>query len=186
MVEVEVKYWVRSHETVAKQLTLNGAIEIESREDEDHYFDAPDRDLSRTGEAFRIRRIGEKNLLTYKGPKKDTLAKTREEIEIPFLPGEQNYDAMKLMLHRLGYCSVAVVRKKRRIFELNRGRFTVQVSLDELPEVGQFVEIEIVSDESDSDSAAEVVLDLARKMGLTEVEHRSYLKLLLDHCSRRI
>ena len=50
------------------------------QEHADHYFNGHDRDFHQTDEAFRIRRMGEKNFLTYKGPKRDTDTKTRIEI----------------------------------------------------------------------------------------------------------
>jgi adenylate cyclase class 2 len=179
--EIEVKYRVASHDGFSHQFSLMGAIPLEAREDADHYFNAPDRDFAQTDEAFRVRRIGEQNFLTYKGPKRDTLTKTREEIEIPFEPGENSADELVKLLQRLGYRSVTVVRKRRQLFELKRGRFTVQFSLDELPEVGQFVEIEIVADESDFEAARDLVLELAQELNLSQVERRSYLGLLLDH-----
>src|SRR5207253_9991521 len=54
----------------------------------DHYFNAPDRDFGKTDEAFRLRRVGEQNRITYKGAKQGGPAKTRTEIEIGLEPGK--------------------------------------------------------------------------------------------------
>ena len=47
------------------------------------------RDFAATDEALRIRRVGDANFVTYKGPKLDQSTKTRREIEVPLADGEQ-------------------------------------------------------------------------------------------------
>ena len=97
MLEVEVKY--RSPDRVKMKQTIEGwgARLEEKRVEEDHYFNAPDRDFKSTDEAFRLRRIGSRNVLTYKGPKQDAATKTRAEIEVPLADGDKPAaDAVKL------------------------------------------------------------------------------------------
>ena len=61
----------------------------EALREADHYFNAPDRDFARTDEAFRLRRIGAANFVTYKGPKRDAQRKMRTEIEVPLPDGDE-------------------------------------------------------------------------------------------------
>ena len=70
-----------------RQLAAWGAVARPAREDTDHYFNAPDRDFAQTDEAFRLRRIGTGELLTYKGPKRDADTKTRTEVELRLADG---------------------------------------------------------------------------------------------------
>lgn len=72
MLEIEQKFRLTGNEPIEAGIAEMGAITLGEIMEEDHYFNAPDRDFAKTGEAFRIRRIGEKNFLTYKGPKTTT------------------------------------------------------------------------------------------------------------------
>ena len=83
------------------------------------YFNPPDRDLKETDEAFRLRRIGRTNCLTYKGPKRDAETKTRTEIEVPLGDGDETAADMERMLVALGYRPVVVVRKQRRVYRFD-------------------------------------------------------------------
>jgi adenylate cyclase, class 2 len=180
LLEIESKYRVDDHEPYRKRLAERGAKLIESREDADRYFNAPDRDFARTDEAFRVRRIGERNLLTYKGPKRDALTKTRAEIEVPFADGSASADDLERLLQHLGYRPVTVVRKKRSVYELTRAGYAVHVCLDDVAEVGTFVEVEIVAEESEFEPGRAALLQLADELGLKDSERRSYLALLLE------
>ena len=179
MLEVEVKYRTNGSAAVVEKLLALRATPIEQRSDADQYFNAPDRDLKQTDEAFRLRRIGPKNRLTYKGPKRDAVTKTRTEIEIALADGDQSFaDAVKLFTC-LGYRPVAVVHKRRAVFHVSRGGFEVEACVDEVDQVGSFVELEIVVEESQFEAAKGAVLALAAELGLTESERRSYLEMLL-------
>ena len=58
MLEVEVQYRTADRDAVIARLVEWGATLAADRIDVDHYFNAPDRDLKDTDEAFRLRRIG--------------------------------------------------------------------------------------------------------------------------------
>ncbi|HEX5272263.1 MAG TPA: class IV adenylate cyclase [Gemmataceae bacterium] len=179
MLEVEVKYAGADFAALERQLRQLGAEEAPPRTDADHYFNAPDRDFAVTDEALRLRRIGEQNFVTYKGPKRDALTKTRTEIEVPIAPGDAAAADFGRLLVHLGYRPVAVVRKGRRTFHLRRDGFAIEVTLDDVEGVGHFAELEIQAPEEQLDAAREVVLRTASELGLTAGERRSYLELLL-------
>jgi adenylate cyclase class 2 len=179
MLEIEAKFAVEDFAPVERQLAAWGAATPVAREDTDLYFNAPDRDFKATDEALRLRRIGPANFVTYKGPKRDTTTKTREEIEVPLAAGDAAAADFARLLTRLGYREVAVVRKRRRVAPFRREGFDVQASLDELDGVGRFVELEIVADEPAFEAARAVLLAAAAGLGLQRQERRSYLELLL-------
>ena len=90
MLEIEVKYRVDDFGPVEARLRDWGAAQSEERDDADTYFNAPHRDFAQTDEALRVRRIGERSFVTYKGPKIDRTTKTRTEIEVPLAEGSTN------------------------------------------------------------------------------------------------
>ncbi len=180
MLEVEVKYAGADFAALERQLRQWGASEDPPRTDADHYFNAPDRDFAATDEALRLRRIGEGNFVTYKGPKRDALTKTRTEIEVALAPGDAAAADFGRLLVHLGYRPVAVVRKARRLFHLRRDGFALEVTLDDVEGVGRFAELEIQAPEEQLDAARDVVLRTAADLGLTAGERRSYLELLLS------
>lgn len=179
MLEVEVKFAAVDFPRLEEQLAQWGATEAPERHDADHYFNAPDRDFARTDEALRVRRIGALNCVTYKGPKRDAQTKTRTEIEVPIAEGDRAAEDFMRVLTCLGYRPVAVVRKRRRLFRLERKGFSFEICLDEVEHLGRFAEIEVQAPEEQLDKARMAVLQLAAALGLTTGERRSYLEMLL-------
>jgi adenylate cyclase class 2 len=180
MLEVEVKFADADFAALERHLNAWSAQEEPARVDVDHYFNAPDRDFAVTDEALRLRRIGERNYVTYKGPKREAQTKTRTEVEVPLAEGDTAAAEFTHLLGHLGYRSVAVVRKTRRAFHLNRGGFALEITLDSVDGVGRFAELEIQAPEEQLDAARAVVLATAAELGLSQQERRSYLELLLN------
>jgi adenylate cyclase class 2 len=179
MLEIEQKFAHADFAAIENRLVEWKARLGEEHTEADHYFNAPDRDFARTDEAFRLRRIGKANYLTYKGPKQGGPVKVRTELEIPLRDGETAAEQFMQLLAHLGYRPVAVVRKHRRTYHLERGGFGLLVCLDEVEHLGRFAEVEIVAPEEQVDAARTVLADTTAALGLTELERRSYLNLLL-------
>jgi adenylate cyclase class 2 len=179
MMEVEVKYRLDDSGAVEQQLREWGAVQIADHAEADHYLNAPDRDFARTDEALRVRRIGEQNYLTYKGPRHDAGSKTRTEVELPCPSGAAVADGFLKLFHHLGYRATAVVHKRRKIYEWHRDGFAVHACIDDVEKVGRFIELEIVADDKDFPAARETVIRIAAELRLGETETRSYLEQLL-------
>lgn len=114
MLEIELKFRCPDPAGVETRLTALGFGPATVTAERDHYVNAPDRDYAVTGEAFRVRRVGETNAFTYKGPKRaGATAKIRTEIELAIAEGDAGFDAAQGILTGLGYRPVAVVRKTR-------------------------------------------------------------------------
>lgn len=180
MLEIEQKFANADFDAIEKRMAQWQAQYGEEHTEADHYFNAPDRDFARTDEAFRLRRIGSANFLTYKGPKKPSIAKVRTELEIPLCDGDEAAEQFMQLLAYLGYRPVAVVRKQRRKYHLQRGGFDLEVCLDEVEKLGRFAEVEILAADEKMEAAQSVLADVAAELGLSNPERRSYLNLLLS------
>lgn len=179
MLEIEQKFVCPDFAVIEKRLNEWQARRGEEQLEADHYFNAPDRDFARTDEAFRLRRIGSANFLTYKGPKQPGIVKVRTELEIPLRDGDEAAEQFMQLLAHLSYRPVAVVRKQRRYYHLERGGFALIVCLDEVQQLGRYVEVEIIAPEEQAEAARCVLTETAAALGLTQLERRSYLNLLL-------
>jgi adenylate cyclase class 2 len=178
--EVEIKFPVADPTEIESRLVALAVEKPENRWDKDSYFNAPDRDFARTDEAFRLRRIGPRNFVTYKGPKRDPRTKTRLEIEVPLADGDDAADGFVRLVQALGYRFTAEVSKSRRIYHFKWADFDAEVCLDDVDKVGTYVELEIIAPEPTEQEAREAVMQLAKRLGLEKSERRSYLELLLE------
>ncbi len=177
--EVERKFRVADVGDIERRLARLGATIEPPIEQCDQYFAHPARDFAQTDEALRIRRVGQQNFITYKGPKIDATTKTRRELELPLAPGAAAAHDFAELLAALGFRAVLEVRKSRRTANALWQRYHVEAALDEVAGLGQFVELELQADSDGVDAAREALASLAASLGLTADERRSYLELLL-------
>ncbi|EEB74875.1 class IV adenylate cyclase [Thermococcus sp. AM4] len=174
MIEVEVKGYAddRVFERVREEFRL-----IRKEYHEDTYYQHPCRDFSKTDEALRIR-IRRFNghfeaFLTYKGPKLDSVSKTREEIEVQI----SDPDGHARILEALGFTEVLTVEKVREKYYVEKG---ITITLDEVEGLGKFIEAEALTDEAERvPELVEKLTSLLRSLGVKRFERRSYLELLL-------
>jgi adenylate cyclase class 2 len=178
--EVEQKHPVLDVAALVKRLTDSAARFGETIHQSDQYFAHPCRDFAKTDEAFRIRSVGDKSFVTYKGPKLDTTTKTRREIELPLDPNDGDGSRFAELLAALGFTPVATVRKTRRKFEISSGGQTIDGALDDVDGVGTFVELELQADDAALDAAKHTISQLAAELNLGPSERRSYLEMLLE------
>jgi adenylate cyclase, class 2 len=179
--EVEVKFRSVDHDQLASHLARMGASAGGTALHEDLYFNHPSRDFAATNEAFRLRRVGDANRITYKGPKHSGPTKTRREIEIAFEEGPDAFQQLVGLFEILGFRPVATVRKRRETYHLTFQEHEMEIVLDVAEGLGCFAEIEtIAAGPADLPAAQAAVLALAAELGLTEVEPRSYLRMLLE------
>ena len=178
--EVEQKYRVADPAGVRRRFEQLGAEDGGAVVQVDTYYAHPGRDFAATDEALRIRRVGNENFMTYKGPKLDATTKTRREIEFGFAAGDSGAERCDQLLQALGFRRVAEVSKSRQISRLQRETHSIEMAVDVVGDVGSFVELEIaVEQESELDEARTALAALAGEIGLVEVERRSYLEMLL-------
>lgn len=182
--EVELKFRVVDPADLVRRIIDLGGAGLSPVEHEDIYFAHPARDFATTGEALRIRGEGERSQVTYKGAKRSGPAKTREEIEVEFTPGLTHRTDLRAIFERLGFAAVATVRKQRASYHLLIANRAMTVTIDQTESLGIFAEVEtLIANEPDLDAGQQAVLALAADLGLTDVEPKSYLRMLLESMS---
>lgn len=180
--EVELKFPLPREDRarlLAEVLRLGGRP-AGSVSQSDCYLAHPCRDFGKTHEAFRVRSTGEENCLTYKGPRIDAATKTRRELEVPFAPGAGSAEQLIELFTALGFQTVRSVNKTRESYDLEWQGGPARVELDDVEDLGTFVELETIADQERWAPARDAILALAKELGLSRPEHRSYLGLLLD------
>ncbi len=178
--EVEQKFAVEDGAALRGALDAAGTHWEQPLTQADYYWNHPARDFAATDEALRLRQVGLQNYITYKGPRIDAATKTRQEIELVLPDGADVPERFGEVLAALGFRPVAVVRKQRRPGVIQWQGAAIHVALDTVERVGDFVELEILADDSQLEGARSQVQSLARLLGLTRSERRSYLELLLQ------
>ena len=172
--EIEAKLKVDSLEKVAEKLAQLGAEFLEEQLQKDCYFDYADAALAKSDRGLRLRRtlVGkdERFFLTYKGARKKSKFKKRQEIEFEVRDG----DSAEKMLRALGYEKILTFEKKRRIWRFGH----CVVALDQLPLLGNFVEIEGADDK--------IIADMQRSLGLADLPHvgKTYSTLMKEKLSQ--
>lgn len=179
MLEVELKFQLQDVQPVIRQIEAWGATAGAPQLQVDLYFNHPSRDFVQTHEAFRLRRIGDENRLTYKGPVLDKQTKMRHEIEFPLAAGDEAAQQCREMFVLLGFRPVREVRKQRIPYHYEEADREFEFAIDQVEQLGSFIEIETLSEETDRTAARDAILDLARRLQLSSPEPRSYLSLLI-------
>lgn len=184
--EVEQKHRISDVSGLTARLAERG-VEIQPAvEHADRYFNHPCRDFAQTDEAVRIRTVGERSFVTYKGPKVDNTTKTRRELELPLDTSDTGGLKFAELLGALGFRPVLVVHKRRRTFEIEASSRTVEGTIDEIDGLGTFVELELAADEAGVDEAKRVIAALAKELELGPTERLSYLELMLKKLGKLV
>ncbi len=173
MLEIEIKVKVPSLERIRTNILANGGKMNEKVVEQDTYYNAPHKDFGVTDEALRIRDAGGNIIVTYKGPKTTILgSKIREEINMKV----ESLTLFDSIITKLGFKRVANVCKTREYYVF--GEFSI--ALDEVDNLGTFVEVELITD-GDQQIAAEKVDTVAKKLEINGDRHTiSYLELLMN------
>ena len=186
MYEVELKFAVSGRAALERRLVEMGGRLAEPQEQVDRYFAHPCRDFAQTDEALRLRRVGDSVAITWKGPRIDAATKTRREIELELAPLPAALDAGPTLsswtelLEALGFRRVMEVAKRRQPLRLVWQGAAVDVALDTVAGLGEFLELEIMAAEGEVPAARARLESLAQEIGLGPTERRSYLELILQ------
>jgi adenylate cyclase class 2 len=139
-IESELKIQVAELEGVRERLRAANAVLVhEALRELNLIFDSRHRELSSAGRVLRLRTIGERALLTLKGPVRFLgRIKQREEFELEL----SDALSMVAVLERLGYQEHMRYEKDRESWRVG----AATVTLDHTP-LGDFAEIEGPEDE---------------------------------------
>ncbi len=166
--EVEVKARA-DPERIRRKLAELGAELVSVEEQEDVYFAHPCKDLFASDEALRLRAVGGKAELTYKGPRKPGSAKSRLEVTVLV----SDAAAAKALLELLGFKEAVRVRKRRELYKLG----DVEVALDTVEGLGAFVELE------SKGAPEERLAELLKLLGAGELVRETYAELVAKAAS---
>ena len=173
--EIEVKFAVTGHQAVSDALRREGGTYMGSFEQTDQFYDTPQGRLRDGGCGLRIRRsrrldgvggeIDTRPQVTFKGPRRtDLRAKVRPEYQTHV----DDAQALEKVFEACGLVETVVVRKRRTSYRLGG----CMVELDELADIGCFVEVEGPDEPT--------VFKVARRLGLAgEPVSESYLAMVL-------
>ncbi|NJF25967.1 class IV adenylate cyclase [Thermococcus sp. Bubb.Bath] len=165
--EIEVKFRVDFDE-IRKRIESLGASFAREELQEDIYFSIPLPNL------LRVRGIANlgKAFLTYKRIEDPGRNEEFDELEVEV----SDFDITVEILKRLGFEEDVVVKKRRLVYK--RGDVTFELS--EVEGLGDFLDIEVLSD--DVGYAKRKIWEIAGKLGLGEedVEPRLYQELIQE------
>ncbi len=179
--EIEAKFKVANHRPIRRALRRAGGVYLGTILQTDRYFDTPKGDLLKRDSGLRIRNVrrlksgrGEFDdapLVTFKGPRKYQKGlKVRSEYQTRV----GDADAIERIFHALDLSATLTIQKRRAEYRLGH----VVVSLDTLPLLGEFVEIEAPSENS--------ARRVCRRLNLDgEMITASYTQMLLRHCRQK-
>jgi adenylate cyclase class 2 len=168
--EIEAKLKVDSLSETERKLGELGAKFLGEQLQTDYFFDDANTTLTKSDKCLRLRKQksgdSEKYFLTYKGSREDSNLKKRQEIESEINDAGSFYKLLSV----LGYEQVLVVEKKRCLWQLEG----CEVALDNLPDLGDFVEIEGPDEKN--------IAKVQNILGLSELPHisKSYATLLSE------
>jgi len=174
--EIELKVRLPQPHNARERLKTLGATWRGRVLEHNQIFDTPDHKLRAAGCGLRIRaavpldpnvQSSATSILTFKGPRRAGELKIREEIETEI----RDAAALRTILNRLGFHEVIGYEKRRESWSLAR----CEITLDELPRLGWFAEIE-----APDPNAIPVVRG---QLGLeqAEVVQESYVELAAQH-----
>jgi predicted adenylyl cyclase CyaB len=166
--EIEMKAVLQNPNELRRSLRKNRARMVGKYKEINMAFDFPDSRLERNQNLLRLRRIGKRTIMTFKGRTKDGRAKVRDEFETDVM----HFKAVLSILKGIGLVETFKLEKIREEYRL--GKSTVVI--DRLPKLGYFCEIE-------TDSEREIDR-VALRLGIKNLTNKSYNYFINDFIKR--
>lgn len=175
--ELEIKLRLRDVPGLQRRLRDAHAVRVGSGTEVNWILDADDGRLRDAGCGLRVRTAmptdsaqERRVTLTFKGPRSSHELKQREELETEV--GDAG--PILAILDRLGFTPRVAYEKRRETWELDE----CEVVIDEMPELGHFVEIEGTS--------PAVIGRMRQRLGLNNepVVQETYVELAAQHGAR--
>jgi adenylate cyclase class 2 len=171
LTETEVKIPVKDRDASAVVSLLESSglhVSVPRIFEANAVYDTADQKIRGAEMLLRLRQVGDKNIITWKGPPVPGPYKSRPEIETRF----DSFDALHRILQNLGYSVLFRYEKYRTEFSEPSGDGSV--TFDETP-IGNYLELEGEGPWIDKWSA---------KLGFKPDDYvlQSYSRLYLDFC----
>lgn len=179
MIEVEIKAEINSVDNYQKKFIDKGFVFKDCVLEKDIYLDNDNADIRSRDTALRVRTVTypdtDKSFsyITFKGVRSDDVSMTRPEFET----GVDSADIALYIFKSLGYFPVhPFVNKKRNTYV--KGNITA--CIDEVEYLGTYLELEILSEESEKEASLSILWEFLSNIGLSKsmVTTTSYLSML--------
>lgn len=138
MREVEIKILEIDRVEVEGKLIAAGARRIFDGQIHAVYLDFGSGSIRQNGGTFRLRREGDRTVLTFKRKVEDGDAKVREETEVEV----SDFQAMKSILGSIGLSAWLEMNKHRTTWQLGSTHFELDKYHDAYEYIPEFLEIE--------------------------------------------
>ncbi|MBI5640404.1 MAG: class IV adenylate cyclase [Nitrospirae bacterium] len=136
--ETEIKILEIDRQTLENRLICMGARKIFDDEIHALYYDTADCAVRKRAGTLRLRREGERAVLTLKTDIEDSEAKVREEKEV----GVSDFDIMMVILESSGFTAWLEMKKHRTSYELKGVRYEFDRHHGAYAYIPEFLEIE--------------------------------------------
>ena len=149
-VETEQKYYCFNPEKLIEKINELGFNELNKKSESDEYFTDINSEYIVNRTCLRIRKTNNSKMeITFKGKSSSLLGKyCKLENNISADIGE--YENFVNLFTSLGFYSYCEVIKERLTFEKYDDKYKYSIMIDSLPNIGGFVEFEILSEQKDS------------------------------------
>ena len=170
-VETEQKYYCNNSKELIKKLRELKFKELKVKKESDEYFTDIDSEYIKNRTCLRIRKTNDNEMeITFKG-KSVSLLGQYCKLENNIKTSIDEYNNFISLFTSLGFYSYVTVEKERYTFEKLKGKYKYSVMIDNLPNIGGFVEFEIISNQENSKE-----LELKEELN-SFVSQFNYLKL---------
>ncbi|MBV9265719.1 MAG: class IV adenylate cyclase [Acidobacteriaceae bacterium] len=172
--ETEVKIRLSDRPAAVDRLQQLGfKVSVPRAFESNTIYDTGDQRLRQAGTILRLRQVGSKAVITWKGAGEPGRHKSRQELETSI----GSLEALHQILGKLGYDAAFRYEKYRTEFVRGDDGDSGVVTVDETP-IGNFLELEGPGDWIDR---------TAKQLGFSEPEYilDSYGKLYIAECERR-
>ena len=144
-IEIEQKFFCSTDENLENLFLDKGFTLCHQTTEQDEYFTDLNSLSIRNRTCLRLRTADQKHLeLTFKGKSlvcSSFYSKTESNVALNILEHEE----VVSLLFSLGYYPYCVVSKNRKTYTKSSGTLTYNIMLDILPEIGSFIEFELLS-----------------------------------------
>ena len=157
--EIEIKATFDNKEKLKKSLKLIGAKEEKVKHQIDEYYNHPSRDTRKTNEYIRLR---------YKNGENSGIfalhVNIADGVNKEFEVSVGDIETFRQILKGLNFPLLGIINKKRTNFKYKE--FTI--SIDEVKDIGNFLEIETDGEESEIVEKKAKCVKVLKELGLSE------------------
>jgi len=151
MREIEVKILEINPEEIRKKLEDLGAEKVFDGELDTILFDFPDKRLGKNDSHFRVRKVGDKVEICFKGKNESSQFKTKEEIEV----NTSDFKDTVKIFEKLGFIRVYEGKRRRESYKLKE----ISFEIDYYSTMPAWLEVEAPTEEK--------IVEYVAKLGFT-------------------